>query len=759
MAPDVVAPPLHVGTHQHLQQFPSGVGVGQRDAPQRAGGRIQSAVRQLVGVHLTEPLEALPADALGAAAPALGQTCGDGIAFGLAEGPVGLLADPRGVQRWLGGEHPPIGEHRPHVGVDQRQQQAADVAPVHIGVAEDHDAPVAGGGDVEVGSHAGAHRSEQRLRLGVVEHLAQRRLGGVHQLAPQRKDGDVLGVAPRFGGTGRRLTLHDDQLAVGSMRPAVGELVGKARRAQRRCLAPVGLQAPRRCPGLHGVGDLGPQRGDVAARPVGREPLRQRRLDGVVDDGLHCRGAQFLLGLATELRLRHDDLQRADQPLLDLLPAGPLPGTGEALRAVEQHVVDRPRQRPLEAGQVRPAGGGRDRVHEAAHVAAVPVGPLQRGGDRTLPHNGGELAVHRHLLLEAAPAGDIDDPGDRTAAGAGQLGHQSPEPLLGAEVERFALRPAAAVADGDSQGGHQVARQPRPLAGGGVVEGGPLVEQFPVGPEAHLRERLPRGLDLLQLVRRGEPVGVAPPGLPLGEVQAPQVAVATHLHAHPLRQGVHHRGPHPVQPAAGAIGGPAGAGAELAAGVQLAEHHLDGRDVPPGGMSDRDAPAVVAHRHRAVAAEGHVDPPGVSGRRLVDAVVDQLPHQVHQPGRAGSADVHAGALADRLESLQGLDRIGLVVPRSVRCGALRRAQAGLRSAGLRRRLRRGPVTRRIEQTQVRLAGHRRHHRLWPTARIGLGPERATNPRRVGGKGNGTGSLSGVLGRAPVTTNTSTSGPT
>ena len=45
----------------------------------------------------------------------------------------------------------------------------------------------------------------------------------------------------------------------------------------------------------------------------------------------------------------------------------------------------------------------------------------------------------------------------------------------------------------------------------------------------------------------------------------------------------------------------------------------------------------------------------------VDRVVDHLPDEVVQPGQTGGADVHAGALADRIETLQDLDVLGVVL--------------------------------------------------------------------------------------------------
>ena len=55
-----------------------------------------------------------------------------------------------------------------------------------------------------------------------------------------------------------------------------------------------------------------------------------------------------------------------------------------------------------------------------------------------------------------------------------------------------------------------------------------------------------------------------------------------------------------------------------------------------------------------------VDRVAVAGERLVDRVVDDLVDEVVQAAHAGRADVHAGALADRLEALEDGDVLGVV---------------------------------------------------------------------------------------------------
>ena len=55
----------------------------------------------------------------------------------------------------------------------------------------------------------------------------------------------------------------------------------------------------------------------------------------------------------------------------------------------------------------------------------------------------------------------------------------------------------------------------------------------------------------------------------------------------------------------------------------------------------------------AVLVERDVDLGRVAVHRLVDGVVDDLPDEVVQAGGADAADVHAGALADRVRAPRG----------------------------------------------------------------------------------------------------------
>ena len=125
----------------------------------------------------------------------------------------------------------------------------------------------------------------------------------------------------------------------------------------------------------------------------------------------------------------------------------------------------------------------------------------------------------------------------------------------------------------------------------------------------------------------------------------------------PLGERVDDRDADAVQAAGDLV---AAAVAELAAGVQRGQHDLGRGPFLFLQFVDRDAAAVVGDGAAVVRVEDDADAVAVAGDRLVDGVVDDLVDEVVEAARAGRADVHAGALADRLEPFEDGDVLGAV---------------------------------------------------------------------------------------------------
>src|SRR5690606_3958083 len=123
---------------------------------------------------------------------------------------------------------------------------------------------------------------------------------------------------------------------------------------------------------------------------------------------------------------------------------------------------------------------------------------------------------------------------------------------------------------------------------------------------------------------------------------------AEHLDVEARGQRVDHGGAHAVEAARGRVR----ATAELAAGVQLGEDHLDAGQAGARLDVHRDAAAVVLDLHGSPGVQGDGDRLAVTGQGLVHGVVDDLPQAVHQAPRVGRADVHPGPLPHGLQALQ-----------------------------------------------------------------------------------------------------------
>ena len=100
---------------------------------------------------------------------------------------------------------------------------------------------------------------------------------------------------------------------------------------------------------------------------------------------------------------------------------------------------------------------------------------------------------------------------------------------------------------------------------------------------------------------------------------------------------------------------------ELPPGVEVGHDDLGCRYPFFAVNLGRDAAAVVAHRHRAIGIQHHLDAVAEAADRLVDGVVDNLVDHVMQARAVvGIADVHARTLAHGVKTAQDLDGVGAV---------------------------------------------------------------------------------------------------
>ena len=200
--------------------------------------------------------------------------------------------------------------------------------------------------------------------------------------------------------------------------------------------------------------------------------------------------------------------------------------------------------------------------------------------------------------------------------------------------------PAALVAQDDRQALVEEGHLLQPAADR-VERVGRRLEDVAVGPEGDRGAALLRRADLLQ--RRP-----AWPGRSAGATRCRRARCATSSRVDSALTTVT---PTPCRPPETRVA----LAVELPARVQDGHDDLDRGPLLDRVHVDRDATAVVLDPDAAVVQQGDADRVAVAGQRLVDGVVDDLPDHVVQAALTGGADVHAGALADRLEALENGD--------------------------------------------------------------------------------------------------------
>ena len=434
-----------------------------------------------------------------------------------------------------------------HVAEEEGQQQGADVRAVDVGVGHEDDLAVADLGGIEVVfADAAAERGDHGADFFVAQHLVVAGLFDVEDLALERQDGLEAAIAALLGGAACAFTLDEVEFAaVGIALGAVGQLAGQAA-AVEGTLAPGEVAGLAR--GLAGACSFNGLVDDLAGD---RRILLEEHAEALVDEGLHGAGdvgVELALGLAFELRLRQLDADHRDQAFAHVVAAQVLLHVFEESERLADG-VDGARERGAEAGEVRAAVDGVDVVGKAEDRFGVAVVVLQRDFDLDVV----ALRFHHDRLVVQhglAAVEMLDELGD--AAGVAEFGAAS---LAGLGIG------GALVGERDFKALVEEGEFAQTLGQGVVVVFGGGEDGL-VGQEVDLGAAPLAGAGLAQLAG----------GNAAAEIHLPGVAVAPDLDIEFLAERVHATHADAVQAAGNFVGG----GIELAAGMELGEHHLHG---------------------------------------------------------------------------------------------------------------------------------------------------------------------------------------
>ena len=284
---------------------------------------------------------------------------------------------------------------------------------------------------------------------------------------------------------------------------------------------------------------------------------------------------------------------------------------------------------------MRAAVGGRDGVAVGGDEAVGVAEADRRPGDGPFQRAGFALA----LYTSGEDGGDGLQFAHALGQGVGQAAGEV-QRRLGGRLVGDALRRAGPA---NLDAAEQIGLGPRHAEQARGLEGRADAENLLVRLEPDQGALLLRGADLLD--RRLH--------MAAAEGLAPLEAVAPDGDVQAFRQGVDDGDADAVQAARGLIG----LAREFSARVQHRHDDFQRRLAGVLGVGvDRDAAPVVAHRQIPLGVQIDGDQLGVLGDGFVHRVVQHFGEQMVQGALVGAADVHAGALADGLKSLQHLDR-------------------------------------------------------------------------------------------------------
>ena len=370
----------------------------------------------------------------------------------------------------------------------------------------------------------------------------------------------------------------------------------------------------------------------VGLQRIARQPVVERVFDRLFDDALGFRGRQPILGLALEFRLAHEHRQHHGRAHHHVF--GGDRGGALALADTFGMVLQAAQHRAAHAGFVGAAVRRRHRVGIGRHEAVGVRRPRHR------PFAGAVCAVaagfaredvrmhqrvgvdrRRQIILQTSRKVKLVFGRDVLDA-LEQLGRALPANLDAAE---------------------QIGLRARHLEQALRLESGLGAEDVGVGLEADAGAAAV--VDLAEVFELAL-------GMAALETHAVEFLAARDLDFEPRGEGVDDGDTDAVQAARGLVD----LGVEFAAGMQRAHDDFERGLLREFRMRiDGDAASVIGDGEEAVGGQLHLDEVGMTRQGLVHRVVDDFGEQMVQRLFVGSADIHAGAAAHRLEPFEHLD--------------------------------------------------------------------------------------------------------
>ena len=463
----------------------------------------------------------------------------------------------------------------------------------------------------------------------------------VEDLTAKRQDGLKIAVAALLGRSACGVALHEEEFALfGVVVGAVGQFAGESAAGHHR-LALHQLACLAGClAGLCGQNDL--IYDNLGILRVLLQILFENLADGLLHSATDLRVAEFGLGLAFELRLGHFDGDDGRQAFAEVFRADFHLGFGQET-VLFSVILERAGQSGAEADQVRTA---LDRVD----IVDVRVDVLVEV----------RVVLHGHLDGDGLVGLQVDGLLGEAAAVAVEVFDELPQAFFGIEdIFRFDrmfdavfviddLVCLAQVAQGQADALVEVSQFAETVGQGFVVVdtvgGGEDLRIRVEGDDGSRIGGFPHDLDVVER-------------LALGILLHEDLAFAVDLCAEMVGEGVHAGDADAVQTAGNLVA----VFAELTAGVEHREDHLEGGAFLLFVHARRDAAAVIFDGDGIVFVDGNQDVVAETGEGFVDGVVHDFIDEVMETTVADVADVHGRAFADGFESFEDLDTFGRIL--------------------------------------------------------------------------------------------------